>query len=948
MNRFRRTRWQRNLCSSVFICGLLLLTLLDAASVSAANRYDPRLRFRTIRTAHFDVHAHKGEEVLAGRLAAIVERVRQKFEPVLGVPRGRVQVILVDQTDLSNGWATPVPYDTIEITLVPPPSETLIGNTTDWIELVFTHEYTHILHLDRTRGFMQGIRAVFGRVPVAFPNAFLPVWQVEGIATFEESRMTGEGRIPAGDFRAIVDVAAAHGRFEPIDRVSGGLSDWPGGNGPYAFGAYFHQFLADRYGAERLTRLADATAGRVPFFGDAAFKKVFGRSTKELWGDFRDARERAAAPVSQTEAAAARLTTHGFSVDAPRRAEDGTIYYAVADPDGFPALMRLPRGGTPSRVAWRVAGGRTSVRGDWIVFDQVERVRSVALFSDLYAVRTAGGGVTRLTRQARAADPDLSPDGRRIVCTVQATGRRALALLDFSTSAVKTPTVIVDEPDADFTGPRWSPDGKTIVAQRRRATGYEIVLVDAETHAVRSLVVRRATRLVTPSWTPDGTTILFAADPADETFNVFAADVTSGQVSRVTDTAGGAQFPELGADGVLTYVGYTPDGYDLFSVTSPRDGWTAVPFTDAAPAATAAEGAPEIGGVLRAYNPFRTLLPTYWTPVLDSDAGETVIGAGTAMNDALGRHSYAVDAGWAGGRARPDWHAAYAYDRWRPTLFAAYADDTDPIRGGLVRSQEIFAGALLPFRRLRWSETLLGGFDAETDTVTCTGDCRIRDPKRELRSLRGGWLHDSRRAYGYGISPEEGFAAEAAAETSRTALGSDVDAGATILDVRGYQRVFGRHTVVAARAAAALSWGDVLGRRVFSAAGSGPSYPVFDFGRDTVGMLRGFAPEDVVGTRVAVANVDVRFPLARIQRGIGSWPIFFHTLHAAGFFDAGNAWDTTFRSADIRTSTGGELSLDAVLAHYFRFTITGGAAWTHDPVTDQNRAAFFGRVGYAF
>src|SRR6476661_2487540 len=251
MNRFRRTRWQRNLCSSVFICGLLLLTLLDAASVSAASRYDPRLRFRTIRTAHFDVHAHKGEEVLAGRLAAIVERVRQKFEPVLGVPRGRVQVILVDQTDLSNGWATPVPYDTIEITLVPPPSETLIGNTTDWIELVFTHEYTHILHLDRTRGFMQGVRAVFGRVPVAFPNAFLPVWQVEGIATFEESRMTGEGRIPAGDFRAIVDVAAARGRFEPVDRVSGGLSDWPGGNGPYAFGAYFHQFLADRYGAER-------------------------------------------------------------------------------------------------------------------------------------------------------------------------------------------------------------------------------------------------------------------------------------------------------------------------------------------------------------------------------------------------------------------------------------------------------------------------------------------------------------------------------------------------------------------------------------------------------------------------------------------------------------------------------------------------------------------------
>jgi outer membrane protein assembly factor BamA len=265
-----------------------------------------------------------------------------------------------------------------------------------------------------------------------------------------------------------------------------------------------------------------------------------------------------------------------------------------------------------------------------------------------------------------------------------------------------------------------------------------------------------------------------------------------------------------------------------------------------------------------------------------------------------------------------------------------------------VRSQEVFAGAQLPFRHLRWSETLLAGFDAETDTVTCSGDCRVRDPKRELRSLRGGWLHDSRRAYGYGISPEEGFAVEAAAETSRTALGSDADAGATIFDVRGFRRVFRNHTVVAARAAAALAWGDVLSRRVFSAAGPGPSDPVFDFGRDTVGLLRGFAPEDVVGTRVAVANVDVRFPLARIQRGLGSWPIFFHTIHAAGFFDAGNAWDTTFLSADIRTSTGAELSLDAVIAHYVRLTFTGGAAWTRDPTTDTNRAALFGRIGYAF
>src|SRR5262249_22175572 len=151
------------------------IVLLES-SAFAANRYDPRLRFRTIRTEHFDVHFHQREELMGRRLAGIAERVRSQFEPVFGVARGRVQIILVDQSDLSNGWATPFPYDAIEIAAVPPAPETLIGNATDWLELAFTHEYTHILHLDRSRGFMQGVRYLFGRAPLVFSNTFLPVW----------------------------------------------------------------------------------------------------------------------------------------------------------------------------------------------------------------------------------------------------------------------------------------------------------------------------------------------------------------------------------------------------------------------------------------------------------------------------------------------------------------------------------------------------------------------------------------------------------------------------------------------------------------------------------------------------------------------------------------------------------------------------------------------------
>jgi hypothetical protein len=332
--------------------------------------------------------------------------------------------------------------------------------------------------------------------------------------------------------------------------------------------------------------------------------------------------------------------------------------------------------------------------------------------------------------------------------------------------------------------------------------------------------------------------------------------------------------------------------------------------------------------------------------VVESDSDEVLVGAGTAMSDVLGRHGYGVDAAWAN-RARPDWHASYAYDRWLPTLFVSYSDDTDPFRGGLVRSRELTTGALLRFRHIRWSETVLGAFEADNDTFRCDEPCSLPLEQRR-RSLRGGWMHDSRRAFGYSISAEEGVQIETAGELTPAAFGSDGDGGAAILDVRGFQRVTSGHTVVAGRVAVAGAWGDTGVRRQFSAAGSGPAVAAFDFGRDTIALLRGFSADDVVGSRAAVANLDLRVPLARPQRGIGNWPIFFRSVHAAGFFDAGNAWERSFRFSDVRTSIGGELSLDVVLGHYLPVTFAGGAAWTRDAVADRSGASFFARVGRAF
>src|SRR6478672_9940472 len=131
---------------------LVALTLsAGGASASPAPQFDPALRFRVLSTEHFLIYYHQDEESLARRLASIAESTWRNLQEPLGVtPPALTHVVLVDQTDVSNGSATPIPYDTIVVTAVWPAGSEFIGNVDDWLRLVFTHEFTHIVHLDRS------------------------------------------------------------------------------------------------------------------------------------------------------------------------------------------------------------------------------------------------------------------------------------------------------------------------------------------------------------------------------------------------------------------------------------------------------------------------------------------------------------------------------------------------------------------------------------------------------------------------------------------------------------------------------------------------------------------------------------------------------------------------------------------------------------------------------
>jgi dipeptidyl aminopeptidase/acylaminoacyl peptidase len=961
------------------VAALAAVALLWASAAGAVGLVDPALRFRQRRTPHFVIYFHAREEPLAARLAALVEEVRDQVGAALGIqPPALTHVILADQAELANGWATPLPRNVVFLTAAVPSGSDFIGRTDNWLRLVFTHEYTHIAHLDLSRGWAGLFRGVLGRSPIVFPNVFLPQWQIEGLATWHESALAGAGRLHAGDFRSIERVAGALGRVEPLDRVNGGLVSWPAGHGPYAYGLGFHEYLANRFGPETLGALARTTAGRLPYFGSGGFRRVFGRSLGTLWNDYQNDVERTSnarsTPSSSADERLVRLTTRGQFVAGPRFAPGACpdcraeVLYSVRNPDTFPELRAIGADGSGDRLlSLRYLGQTLGATRNRVVFDQQEIRRNIGVYSDLYVLDRASGRVRPLTREQRLIDPDLAPDGA-IVAVRQAGDRRELVTIRADALGRAEEAVGADDvevlasfQDEQFNAPRWSPDGRSIVAERRRLGALtDVVIVDVDTREIRAVASDRTARIVTPTWRPEGAAIVAAADFDGGPFDLYEIPLGGGRATRLTHTSG-AFWPDVSPDGrTIVFAGYTPGGFDLFTTPyAPRAGdapRALVPQEPVAPVELPADQG--VSGA--AYSPLATLPPTSWSPVVTADATQTRVGALVAGADVLGRHAYAADLTWLvdgpdtprrPSYGTPDWTLAYAYTRWRPTLFASVSRDTsflrldvDPLAGRTTVSQrELQVGVSVPVVHARRSAQVLASVVRSESRYLLPGDTRT-NPLVAARLAAAG---RTARVYGYSISPEDGVLAGGTLELAREALGSRADTDTATVDVRTFTRGLRRHQVVALRAAGGVSRGVPGSRRAFQLGGVRAAPGVIDFRADALGLLRGFPAASFAGTRIASMNAEYRLPLVRAERGVGTFPLLLRWIHAAAFADAGRVWSDARPRDTWKASWGGEISFDFVAGYGLPVTATVGAAWGRDGDRTRGTSVYL-RIGRSF
>lgn len=962
---------------SVFV-SQMLNTHLSQANFAAWDRPvegSETVQWLVKESEHFTITYPENNTVMAGKALNIAERVHSELTPFFGeVSQEKTQMALVDDFDFSNGWATFFPYAQIRLFSSPPDSVNGLEVNDDWLHSLIRHEYVHVLQLQMARGLPKAINHIFGNIVLAFPHSMTPSFMLEGLATYLETNdELGYGRLQGSYYRMQMRAEVAAGRLKTLGDVAAPLREWPLGM-QYLYGSYFYKFLAETYGEKAIQDYlyAYSRQGLPAIMQNNVMSKVVGEDFDQLWLDYHQWLEAEFADeisslkkvVNQGEALALEKGRQGLFKDVSNSQND-SYYFIDNNGEDTPVLTTYINGEFSALVETKDILALDVNEQKDIIASCMTTWKDGRSWADVYLLVDGliGKEWQALTTRSRLRNVRWLNNDLMIASRI-VSGISELVLLDKQGKIKqlwrgKNETTVLGDYDI-------SADGRYIVAAVKRALqGWNlerINLTHSEVISITSWQALTNTKAIenSPQILANGN-ILYSAD-YEGVYNIFLLDVNKAvpMVTQLTQMQTGAFEPKIignsesSQSSEIIFQAYTADGFEMRTLPL-GDGFltsfNSFPLANVqgqydypAPYSIEVETTQAEN-----YQPWSSLLPTWWFPYFGATAEASQVGFETGGSDMLARHNYAMQLAADSDNELMDTSVIYGYDNRYQIGFQRTHDYIDVLgdsKPDYIVEQDRWIFARNHIANAFEDQLSLNaaivvereGTVSRDDlfSVPCL-DANFKRHKTCEKTLAGiGVQFDSREGYLNSPGFSSGRYADIVFETNDLLNEySESDYRGEIIQGQ-WQEVFdlpGRRSlsfqVLAAR----------TGKRneSITIGGENRLTELSLFGRDDF-ALRGYASSVQGGNNMNVNRLNFNQWLGRVDKGWGIWPIAVGDYSANFYVDYGSAWQSG-ESPDYLTGVGIDFNIEVLAVYNLLMPIRLSIARGLDDEVGKNRAS---------
>ncbi|ERP39267.1 PD40 domain-containing protein [Chitinivibrio alkaliphilus] len=572
---------------------------------------------KTLSLENFSIHYPKEYERYAHEVGKILEDIYPIFTEKYGLVLPNKTDVIISR-DNHNSWAAAV-QNTISIGVEP--MDFNLRGTSQWLENVVTHEFSHIASIStgfKFPAWMPYIQAGTFSHPneqnqvnglYIYPSDILPPWFFEGIAQYD-SKLYGteswdshrdmilRAKIREDSLMSWDDLSVFRGRADAYEMV-------------YNHGFSLVSYINEMYGDGKVQAIlrASSRVGRGNF--DRSIEEVLGISGRELYDEWKSSLqkryEQQVAQLGDTTEARA-ISNHGFNNFSPRFSEDGSRLFYLSNAESatfgqqlysynLDSFYEISYDDTVrSRLENHFVTGSYDILNDTLVtFSSTHSPQSRIPHSEgggRYRTLYRGGisptdsavsrqrrrSLVQMSENGNFTAPSFSPTGDTVAAAFSRRGVATLALLDTTGSILREiPDFLEDNnPITALFSTHWAPQKDRIAFD----------FLDRESRSVAWYDLRKDSLVVLespgvdardPFFSHTGDALYFASDQSG-IFNIYRHCLETNRTVQVTNVTTGAFSPAVdSAENRLAYTGYTAGGYHIFLKESLPDSLFTTP-----------------------------------------------------------------------------------------------------------------------------------------------------------------------------------------------------------------------------------------------------------------------------------------------------------------------------------------------------------------------------------